>query len=295
MNIDTLKTTAGRIPLGWLAPYLPGLVSIAMVLVLAYSAAQWTWRLVPAPAETLSATQAAAPVVARTPAVGPRELVRMNLFGNAAPAPVKATQPADEVRPTRLNLVLNGVAATEGGGIAIIQKPGARAEYFTIDSDVFGMARLVEVNANHVVLLRNGQREILSLPDPTARIAGSAVRAGAMRSSDASTQARLLADYRRALLQGNAKKFANNVGYETNYNNGKFAGFKVRAESTRGSAMLKSFGLQDNDVIVEIDGVKLDGSMASVKALKRLRTAKNVAVGVERNGTIEQMTFRFGP
>lgn len=75
--------------------------------------------------------------------------------------------PAPEVRETRLSLVLRGVLAAsdpQRGSAMIARQGGDRAELFRVSETVYGVAELVEVYSDRVVLRRDDALETLRFP-----------------------------------------------------------------------------------------------------------------------------------
>jgi len=48
--------------------------------------------------------------------------------------------------------------------------------------------------------------------------------------------------------------------------------------------LLSELGIQKNDVITQINGVRLDKPQNGISALRKLSTAKNLNIMVKRNG-----------
>lgn len=145
-------------------------VTALLVIGLAYSLAQLTWRLWPAPAAAsgpaaVAAGHTPAPARAAAKPVG-ADLAALHLFGQFdAASQAGATQPA--VLPeTPLNLILHGVIASDdrANARAIIADASGKENYYALDAELPGGAVLKEIHADHVVLARNNQNEVLRLP-----------------------------------------------------------------------------------------------------------------------------------
>ena len=126
------------------------LVNAAAVTALGVAGAYWTWTwFAPRPEP---AAQAPLPAVAPLDAAYP-------LFG-------KARGSRSVARPTALTIRLLGVIAASGAepGYALLQLGGQPVIAVREGGDVEPGTRVVEVNADHVVLDRGGMRETLALP-----------------------------------------------------------------------------------------------------------------------------------
>ena len=64
--------------------------------------------------------------------------------------------------------------------------------------------------------------------------------------------------------------------------NGKQVGYRLKPQQK--GALLSELGIESNDVITEINGVKLDKPENGISALRKLSTAKNLNIVVKRNG-----------
>lgn len=104
------------------------------------------------------ATAPAAPVVPDDTDVN--LIAQRHLFG--VPTVVA---PAEQVQPTRANLVLGGTWSASGtGGYALVGEPGGRQRPYRPGDRLPGGPELVEIHADRVLLDRDGRREALYLP-----------------------------------------------------------------------------------------------------------------------------------
>lgn len=146
--------------------WLPYGVALAMLGSLAVAAAPLTWHLAGTSAAMPNATlPASQPATAPKPTVDVGPVLSFAPFGRADDAP------ATEVTPVTLDMVLLGVIsrADPANSIALIVASGEPANYKP--GNKIGEAVILDqVNADHVVLLVNGARQILGFPnaDPTA-------------------------------------------------------------------------------------------------------------------------------
>ena len=66
--------------------------------------------------------------------------------------------------------------------------------------------------------------------------------------------------------------------------NGKQLGYRLQPQQ-KGNELMQEVGLEANDVITEINGIKLDNPQNGIGALRQLSTANSVSITVMRNGT----------
>ncbi len=66
--------------------------------------------------------------------------------------------------------------------------------------------------------------------------------------------------------------------------NGKQLGYRLQPQK-KGNELMQKLGLEKNDVITEINGIRLDNPQNGIGALRALSTANSVSITVMRNGT----------
>jgi type II secretion system protein C len=64
--------------------------------------------------------------------------------------------------------------------------------------------------------------------------------------------------------------------------NGKQIGYRLQLQQK--GELLQQFGIEKNDILTEINGIKLNKPKNGISALRKLRTAKNINIVVKRNG-----------
>src|SRR5712671_6330743 len=160
-TIEGLQDLVAPAALAKVGKVLPQIVMAAVVAMIAWQMAQFTWALMPRPAEaapSLIATRA--PVSAPKP-LNSQRIADAHLFG-LANAP-----DASEVRAvTTLTLVLSGTIASSDPekGFAFIGESAAAAKFLKVGDTVAGAARLHSVYPDRVILDRGGNLEALLLP-----------------------------------------------------------------------------------------------------------------------------------
>lgn len=120
-----------------------------------------------------------------------RLITAANLFGNTTVGAAASTN-------TNLPWVLQGVftGATEGTGSAIIETGSQAARLYTINSELPGAAKLVEVHPDYVVIQRAGQRETLRFP-----VTEGLVNSAAPSSSTHQSAGAAIPDKRREVVR----------------------------------------------------------------------------------------------
>lgn len=145
-EISSQQSSPAQTAVVWLAT-LVALVLLGAVL------AYWTWAWLAPQA------QARAPAAAAQPQIGQA----YNLFGRAQLQPAAA--------PGGVAIRLLGVVAdaAQRRGYAVVQLDEKQILAVREGDDVVPGIRLVEVRADHVVLGRDGAREILAWPEKSSR------------------------------------------------------------------------------------------------------------------------------
>lgn len=271
-----------------------GLVLLLIVL-LAQAAAKLTWALLstaPAPPPEISQPPAPRPgeagggaPAADGAALGER-LARPHLFGRAAAQAVAVIEIAAmiEAPETTLGLVLKGVAAAstakERGLAVIAEKHGNGSEdVYGIGDTVPGNAVLEMILVDRVLLRRAGLLEALFLEDQEAGSGSTPRRSftpgGPLGAKQVSRQ---FVD--RTLA--NLPVLAQQVGVHVHNPQDGRPGFRLVAPG--GSEFLDTIGLQDDDILYEINGIALTDPGAALSAFEQLREARNLRLVIERGG-----------
>ena len=260
---------------------LATIVSLIFIIASAYLLAKITWMII-APEDDLSL---AAPVSIQSQASRQtqqdsfRKLSAANLFGKvdsvAPPQPSKAPE-------TKLNLTLRGVLAAKPSELAsaiIAQGTSGKEDIYSIGDKVSNGVLIKEIHPTYVVLDRNGRLETLRLPKDSG-VAGFKPNQ-TRRNIRASSPASALKEIRGNILK-NPTSFGDYALPVLVKENGKQIGYRLKPQKK--GELLSELGIQSTDVIVQINGVKLDKPQNGISALRKLSTAKNLDIVVKRNG-----------
>jgi general secretion pathway protein C len=257
---------------------LPGkLLVVALVLVLAYQLAHWTWVFV-APMRVAAPESAA-------PAVDLAAVAR--LFGAEAPAAAGAST----------GLKLKGVIAPTPGtaASAIFSRGSGRDVAIYIDGEIEPGLKLVEVHPDHVVLGRAGARSRVDLE--VARSTNVAARSGlpgkasgfklnvARTGTNNYTLSRKELD--EALRDPGQLSYLGQIGVPPKGG--------VRMEQAPAGSLAQKLGLQPGDVIKKVNGQ----TVASAGDLARLYTQFNtlslVQAEIQRGQSTLQLSYQIQP
>jgi len=159
-------------------------------------------------------------------------------------------------------------------------------------------ATLEEVYPRYVVINNGGKRERIELPKPAIASTGSV--ASASRTATPATSAEpqpspsadsgavdvsqlpqtpgALRDY----MVRNPSTMQQLMDVRPFRQNGRVVGYKLNPKQD--ASLMRNFGIEPGDVVVALNGVKLDNQRRGLKALRQLVTAQQVDMTLLRNG-----------
>ena len=262
---------------------LPVIISLLLVLVCAHALAKITWMFLPE-AES-SYQQGSRPT---TPVVRPSnqrqaimQVANAHLFGEMKTAAMPQQTKAPE---TKLNLVLRGVIAADPMTLShaiIARGKKGKEEVFAVGEKMQGGITIESIHPDHVILNRGGRLETLQLikDEDVGRI--TTTRKGGNFLPPASA-AEELVGVREQIMQ-NPTSFGDYAVPVVVKQKGKQIGYRLQPQQ-KGTELMQQVGLRANDVITEINGIKLDNPQNGLGALRQLTTANSVSITVMRNG-----------
>lgn len=267
---------------------LAAITSLLLIVACAYLLVELTWMFL-SPDEV-----GVAPVQQRKQSVlnkqaqqtSFKKLTSANIFGVSEKAVSQKQAKAPE---TKLNLTLKGVLAAKPMKLAsaiIAQGKSGKEDIYSVGDRMPGGVLIKEIHPEYVVLERNGQLETLKLQKISGAdlgLAGNSQDRGGLSSnrSSSNTPGAALKKIRGDILK-NPTSFGDYAIPVLVKENGKQIGYRLKPQQK--GKLLSELGIESNDVITEINGVKLDTQQNGVSALRKLSTAKNLNIVVKRNG-----------
>lgn len=261
-----------------------------------------TWALVPAPELPKPPEQRPSAVrqVAQTPQTQALASVPdWHLFGEATSSAKAAAAGPIDAPETRLNLTLKGVYSAEiqKDARAIIAAAGSQEKTYAIGAQIPGGARLSEVYPDRVILERSGRYETLRLPREVSVSAPISRRRSPIPNHSAPAPAggsadpgQVLRDYREKMAQNPAVLL--DIARPEAYREGDtFVGFKLHPGNKR--ELFDQFGLQNGDVVTEVNGIQLDNPGQGAEALQAIREGDQLSLTVRRNGEDVSLGFQI--
>ena len=229
-------------------------------------------------------------------------IIQRNLFGskilNTSSAAAEKTEEDMEGLPeSTLPLKLLGTVVQVSGkrSFAIIQDTGTREQQIHFVGDEISEGTVItSVARNRVVLLRNGQEEILE-KDEDQSAAPARTRVRPTRASKARTAARgsepvtvrkvgdnnFVMDRREVegVLQ-DFNKLLTQIRVVPHFANGKPDGFKIF--NIRPGSLFASLGMVNGDIIKRVNGLDITGPEQALQMFQQLRDESQVTVDLER-------------
>jgi general secretion pathway protein C len=261
------------------------IASMLLIIACAWLLVEITWMFLP------QGEQPTVPVAQRTkPLINNqaqqnnfKQLTAANVFGVSEKAALQQQSKAPE---TKLNLTLKGVLAAipmEMASAIIAQGKNGKEDIYGIGDKMPGGVTINEIHPEYVVLERSGRLETLKLQKISGVDGFDSVNNSNLQSGRYSqgSPAAALNDIRSNILK-NPTSFGEYALPVVVKENGKQIGYRLKPQQK--GQMLAELGIQNGDVITQINGVKLDNQQNGISALRKLSTAKNLNIVVKRNG-----------
>ena len=275
----------------------------------------------PEPVATGTTDPVVAPPVMVDQATIAREVADWHLFGETTQEPVPVVEAPVDAPDTRLNLVLHGTILSPDPGLAraIVADTSGTEEHYSIGDKMPSNTTLSEIYADRIILMRNRQYETLRLPkedilfgknanvSPQSGLpAGQTNRRSPSRpvsqragNSRSASQARARPPVRRPPTARSAA--GNNAGQTPTLQSLKenpasllgmlqpepvregdaFVGFRLKPGQ---GGMMAQFGLEADDVVTQINDVRLDSPEKGFQALDSLSAGGKISLLVLRGG-----------
>ncbi|MBI3898588.1 MAG: PDZ domain-containing protein [Gammaproteobacteria bacterium] len=266
-------------------------LNILLLALLAYSAAQWTWRLLAPPMATPAESLATANDI--TADYDLTALLSTNIFGQAAPVN-NGKVSLENIPLSSLNLVLSGVLATPNGSVALISADGGPETPFAVGQDIIPGATLYAVYSDRVLIQRGARTESLMLKDIGPALAdGSIVAAGPSNADNAVQridQRNFTVDRQSMNQQMQKPEFLSQALMVPHAS----GGFLVR-EIQPGS-MYEKLGLRVGDVINTVNGQPVNTVEDVMKLYQQLGSsggAAQVSLQIRRGGRTETLQYNL--
>jgi general secretion pathway protein C len=256
---------------------LGNLALLALVLVLAFQLAYWTWVFVSPPISAVKVTEQ-----------GDVDLAAIARMFGAAP-------PAGSTTESSAGLRLKGVVAPTPGvaASAIFSAGTGRDIAVYLDREVQPGVKLVEVHADHVIVARAGAQERIDLEAPRSTAAQGRGPGG-----------------RQAGFKLNVARTGNNFSlsrkelddalrdpHQLNYLGalGTPPGGGVRMEQAAPGSLAGKLGLQPGDIIRRVNGQPVSSQGDLARIYTQFGTLSSIQAEVQRGGSTLHLSYSIQP
>ena len=272
--------------------WTPVSVNVVAMLLLTYSLALWSWRLME-PAPVLTDFRPSAPVSDSVAEL--RQLLSANLFGQADLATGQNLSPSS-IPLTSLNVALTGVIVGGTSNFAFISINGANETAFGLGDEILAGATLHAVYPDRAVLRRGGALESLVLKETVSLPEGSIVTSPQYRSSKAPLSGirgdgnNFAVDRNTLTQQMQKPDFLSQALIVPNAG----GGFLVR-EIQPGS-IYEKLGMRTGDVIRNVNGQPINNMEEVMKLYQQLggvNQTSSIAIDIMRGGRTESLQYNI--
>jgi general secretion pathway protein C len=237
------------------------------------------------------------PAPAKRPVLSDYQVIlQRNIFNSAAPG-LGTLSDADTLGKSaapaapRPNLTLFGTVVAGARSLGVIHT-GQETKAFRTGDELPGGGRIEEIGRNFVrIKYPGGMEETLHLQLGESTRETSPAAAGADGSS-----VKAVGENRWVIpgsvaeqARGNLNELLKQARMEPNIVAGRTEGFVVKM--IRPKSLLDLLGIQRGDVLLQVNGMPLDGPEKALQIFQQLREAKHLSINLQRNGT--PMNFEY--
>ncbi len=232
-----------------------------------------------------------------TTGVDARLLQQVHLFGQPS-APKKNPQAVKaKIAPvvvSRLNIKLMGtVVAGDKSAAMVTVGSGKKQAVFFLKEEIQPNVTLEEVEPTEIVVNNRGKRERIGIEagKKLPQVAPATVPRRVASRSPIRTDI-LNKKIDRNHLNSQMRNFStllSQARVSPHFSNGKPDGFKI-SEIVKGS-LYEEIGLINGDIIKAVNGESVTGAEQAMRMYRELQNATFIDVEVERNGTIQQISY----
>jgi general secretion pathway protein C len=265
--------------------WIPIMAAIAAFALLAYSLAQWTWRLLDSPTKESAAetTKPQTANVSQATAVDVQPLLNAQIFGRAA---TTTSVDPNQLPISALNIVLTGVMARGNSSFAFLSINGAPEIFLTIGQEVTAGATLEAVHSDRVVLRRGATLESVLIKGSDVTLAPGSITGadGAIRPMGngvfgVNRQALSQAITPRTMQQASVVPTPDGL---------------VMQQIDPGS-IFERLGLSPGDTVRHINGrpvTNLQEAMSVYAEITNSAESEDISVEISRGGRTEVLTYQ---
>lgn len=304
---------------------IQSLITLSLSLLCGYSAAQLSWNLysledIPDPLTTITPKYDDSPLPEKkVNGISLEEVAGLHLFGTEAVKPKEVlrqkevvAQPKVEFVDTRLNLKLKGIffSGRDNQAMAIISEGRGSDEMYRQGDMIANVAQVKEIHSDYVLLDNSGSLELLRLREKALDESSTGVSDRGIKSTN------LTATQRRGTSQRSVAPKSKRGGLNVSrysgirqkllanpvdamrmakvkpvMRRGKMIGYRLNPGSD--PELFKELGLQPNDLVTSVNGLRVTDPSSMGGVLNQLTNAASLTVILERHGREETLTINF--
>ncbi|MBB1331518.1 type II secretion system protein GspC [Pseudoalteromonas sp. SR43-7] len=307
-QIQQLKQFLTRLP----HAKLSALVTLLVVVYLAFLLSKLVWLLWPKPPITLLTPSHHANQSSGASNNSAQHIVEQFLFGKKTVTnnnnTAKQSQVINNAPETRLSINLTGIVAVNNddkAGIAIIESQGKQVSYLVEEVVLGTRAEVAQILPDRVILNVNGRFETLMLDgldfNKTVSMPVLAARDDAemgpqkLELSELQIDATADPDVKEAIIETREDlleepgKLFDYIRVSQAMNDGELIGYRL--SPGKEPELFKQMGLKNNDLAISINGYQLTDLKQAMSAINELRNSTDANITIERDG--EQIDVQF--
>jgi len=262
-------------------------VLVVLVGVVAWQAAKLTWLVWGGGASVIVIKSTGGATINAAPKPG--NYVSWNLFGKLEKKPfeVKSMQQVNAPE-TKLRLELYGVvvATGESQSGAIIAERGKSAEYYRLEDDLPGNAKLAAVYQDHILLSRAGALEKLIF-DNDVGVNTQVEQVKRPASNEPVDSPEAFMNVARQRLEDDPREALASVGLSPSDDEEGPSGYVFNGSNP----MLAAMSMQKGDVIRSVNGHVLGNIEQDKQKLQELYESGMLEVEIERDGATVTINY----
>lgn len=232
-----------------------------------------------------------------TTEVDSRFIEKVHLFGQprVAPKAPQVIQPTETpVSVSRLNIKLIGTVVAGDKSAAMVSVGTSKKQaVFFLKEEIQSGVTLEEVEPMEIVVNNRGKRERISLETGKRRAKTAPVAVPRRAAPRLPIRTDILnKKINRNHLNSQMRNFStllSQARVSPHFSNGKPDGFKI-SEIVKGS-LYEEIGLMNGDIIKSVNGESVTGAEQAMRMYRELQSATFIDVEVERNGTMQQISY----
>jgi len=273
---------------------LPKITLAAICALIAHQLGVLTWSLYPVQEDNIYKwTPAKGTENTETFSLNTQVLQSQSLFGQFQ-GEKKTLQQSTDAPKTRLKLALVGIVAASDPAFSsvIIEYKNAQDSYF-IDSEIAGTDAVVsEIYFDRIIITVDGEQQTLildGLEEDNKKL--SRVERGDKKSAPKTRRSKKTRELPldRDELLDNPGKLLDYISISPVREGEVVKGYRVKPG--KDPVIFEEAGLQEGDLVVELNGVDLTDTSKAVSLMKEFPTMTEMSLTVDRDGELNELYF----